>query len=322
MLARRMKLMLNGTEIGSTPMLIKSFSSRINLDICKIIKTMSEFISGPILISAYDLQYTKEFPPIDFPDIIFIDSGGYECSIDDNISEIGYYLPEALDWNREIHLDVLEKWHNDVPTVVISYDHPTKRETIKEQIENAKKLFDGRDNTLKEILIKAEDKNAIINVDNMVNNIDSISSFDILGLTEKELGNSLFDRMLTIAKIRKEMDKKGIEIPIHIFGSLDTITTPLYYFSGADIFDSLSWLRFTFYEGRTFYSEGISSKIHGIHKDVSLINMLNIIQNYNYLLELKKDLENFQISENFDIFKNNSEFFEKAYNELKKEIGE
>jgi hypothetical protein len=317
-----MKLTLNGTEIGSTPMLIKSFSSRINLDICKIIETMNEFISGPILISAYDLQYAKEFPSIDFPDIVFIDSGGYECSADDIISEIGYYRPEALDWNRELHLDSLEKWNNNMPTVVISYDHPTKREIIKEQIENAKKLFDGRDNILKEILIKAEDKNAIINVDNMVSNIDSLSSFDILGLTEKELGNSLFDRMVTIAKIRKEMDKKGIQIPIHIFGSLDTITTPLYYFSGADIFDSLSWLRFTFYDGGTFYPEGISSKIHGIHKDAYIINILNIIQNYKYLLKLKKDLEMFQITGDFAIFKNNSEFFANTYNELKKELGE
>lgn len=321
MLARTLKLRLNGVEIGSTPLLVKSFSSRINLDICEIIGTLSEYINGPILISAYDLQYTK-FPSIDFADMIFIDSGGYECSMDDLISEIGYYRPEALEWNRDLHLDALEGYDNSVPTVVISYDHPTKREKIEEQIENAKKLFDNKDNILKEILIKAEEKNAVIHADNIVDNIDSISSFDILGLTEKELGNSLFDRMVTIAKIRKEMDKKDIEMPIHIFGSLDTVTTPLYYFSGADIFDSLSWLRFTFYDGGTFYPEGISSKIHGIHEHVPIINILNIVQNYKYLIKLKKDLEEFQKSGNFSIFKNNSEFFENTYNDLKKELGE
>lgn len=322
MLARKMKLELNGTEIGTTPMLITSFSSRINLDLCKTLEIIRKFISGPILLSAYDLQYTQKFPPIDFPEVIFIDSGGYECSIDDIISEVGYYRPDSLTWNRELHLETLKKLKNDIPTVIISYDHPNRRETIEKQIENAKELFDGRDNILKEILIKAEEKNLMINIDKIIENIDSISSFDILGLTEKELGDSLFSRMLTIAKIRKEMDKKGIEMPIHIFGSLDTITTPLYYFSGADIFDSLSWLRFTFYDGGTFYTEGIGSKIHGIHEDINFISMLNLIYNYNYLQELKKDLEKFQSSENFDIFKGNAEFFENTYNELKKEIKE
>ncbi|EKF85856.1 hypothetical protein [Methanobacterium formicicum] len=322
MLARKMKLMLNGDEICSTPLLIKSFSSRINLDICGIIEILGEYISGPILISAYDLHYTKEFPSLEFADILFIDSGGYECSLDDLISEIGYYRPESYDWNKNLHLTSLNKWDNGVPTAVISYDHPSKREKIEEQIENAKKLFDGRDDILKELLIKAEDKNAIIDIDNIIKNMEAISYFDILGFTEKELGNSIIERMVTIAKLRKEMDKNGIEIPIHIFGSLDTITTPLYYFSGADIFDSLSWLRFTFYEGGTFYPEGISSQIHGIRKNTSIINILNIIQNYKYLIEFKRDLEMFQNTGDFAIFKNNSEFFENAYNELQKELGE
>ena len=48
MLARKMKLKLNGFEVGTTPMLVPAFSSKANMDICKTIKTMSEFISSVI----------------------------------------------------------------------------------------------------------------------------------------------------------------------------------------------------------------------------------------------------------------------------------
>ncbi len=77
MLARKMKLKLNGLEVGTTPMLVPAFSSKANIDICKTIETTSESINGPILISAYDVNYAEEFPPITFPDLIFLDSGGY-----------------------------------------------------------------------------------------------------------------------------------------------------------------------------------------------------------------------------------------------------
>ncbi len=49
--------------------------------------------------------------------------------------------------------------------------------------------------------------------------------------------------MQNIAKLRKALDKAGLNIPLHVFGSLDTVTTPLYFLAGADIFDGLTWLR-------------------------------------------------------------------------------
>lgn len=129
MLARKMKLKLNGFEVGTTPMLVPAFSSKANMDICKTIKTMSEFIYTPILVSAYDVNHTEEFPPITFPDLIFLDSGGYECLIDKDVSEIGFYQPEADSWNSDMHLEVLQNWPTDIPTVIISYDNPSIRKS-------------------------------------------------------------------------------------------------------------------------------------------------------------------------------------------------
>jgi hypothetical protein len=174
MLARKLKLQLGGLEVGETPMLIPSFSSRVNMDVYKLIKPMGESLNETILISAYDLCYSTDFPIID-TDLIFIDSGGYECGIDNGISEIGYYRPEAFSWNQEKYLNVIKNWPNNVPTVLISYDHPTKRETIEEQVENAEAIFAQMDGLLKEFLIKPDKTNRNkINLDSLIKNRVSV----------------------------------------------------------------------------------------------------------------------------------------------------
>lgn len=320
MLARKTKLKLNGLEVGTTPMLVPAFSSKADIDMCKTIETMSEPINGPILISAYDVNYAKKFPPISFPDLIFLDSGGYECLRDEDVSETGFYQPAVRPWDRDIHLKVVREWPKNIPTVLISYDHPSERVPTKKQIEDAKDLFHQTDNILKEILIKPEPDRKRIRLDDIIKNIDALSKFDILGFTEKELGYSIFDRMVMIAKIRVEMDKREIRIPIHIFGSLDTITTPLYYFSGADIFDGLSWLRFVFHNGETLYINSSGPRLHGIQTNMDVLSMTAAASNYGYMLRLKMDLKRFQSTGTFDHFKNNSDFFSDAYDNLKVEI--
>ena len=55
--------------------------------------------------------------------------------------------------------------------------------------------------------------------------------------------------MKNIAQIRRALDGVGLDTPLHVFGSLDTVTTPMYFMAGADIFDGLTWLRFAFYNG-------------------------------------------------------------------------
>ena len=322
MLARKMKLKLNGSEVGTTPMLVPSFSSKANIDVRKKILNMNEYITTPILISAYDVRHVKNFPSITFPNMIFLDSGGYECLIEKDVSELGVYQPKALLWNRDEHLTILQNWKTNIPTVVISYDSPSERKSTEEQINDANDLFHGMDNVLKEILLKPEKEGRIrIHLEDIIKNLNTLSSFDIIGFTEKELGYSILDRMVMIAKLRIEMDKRKIQVPIHIFGSLDSVTTPLYYFSGADIFDGLAWIRFIFHDEFTLYSS-FGPKKHGIDKNVDLIHGLNLVLNYNYILDLQKNLEKFQFAEDFNYFGKNADFFKDSYKHLKIKLKE
>jgi hypothetical protein len=321
MLSRKLSLVTDEWgEVGKTPMMVPSISSRANIDIKQTINFLREIFSGPILISAYDLNYITRFPSMDFSELIFLDSGGYEVAKDMDVSEIGLYKPDSHEWNQDLHKKAVKKLSTRRPTVLISYDHPGVRHTIKEQIEKAEDLFKRRRKFLKEILLKSEKNKQFINIEHILENVESLDQFDIIGITEKELGASALDRMLNIAKIRIKMDDAGIKRPIHIFGSLDPVTTPLYYFSGADIFDGLSWLRFMFSNGDTVYIDSFGPKKYGIQERLGKIWMTSMSTNNSVLVRLKLDLEKFQSTEDFGIFENNSDFFKRAYEDFNSQL--
>ncbi|MFY1110778.1 MAG: hypothetical protein AB3K77_03715 [Methanosarcinaceae archaeon] len=322
-LTRKMNLKLDGLEVGSTPMLLPSLSSRANLEIKKTLDLISEIVTGPILISAYDIHYIEDFPRINFPELIFIDSGGYECSTDKNASELGLYKPEANEWDEELYLKTVNEWDSSIPTVLVSYDHPSKRENLQKQILNAKESLGSKEGVLKELLLKAETQNSFLNIDNVVENLRDLNDFDIIGFTEKELGRSVLNCMENISRIRLEMEDLGLEIPIHVFGSLDTITTPLYYMSGADIFDGLSWLRFIFDDGtgNTSYVNSFGPKKEGIYENMKNIWIKSVYNNYTYLRKLEWDLKKFHYSKDFSHFGENKEFFEESYEYIKEITG-
>ncbi len=335
MLARKKQLKLdNWGEVGTTPMLIPAFSSLVNInssmnaDIDKLINTMDEFIKGPILVSAFDLHYVKGFPKLTFPTLLFIDSGGYECSICRSISNLGIIKnKKIISWNQDLHWKTVckyvRKYQKIKPMTIISYDHPSRRNSFKKQIEKADKLFKGLDGVLKEMIFKpVSKKNPYIDFDEIIKNIHLLNNYDIIGFTEKEIGESIWKRMLNIARLRKHMDENRIEKPIHIFGSLDTIATPLYYFSGADIFDGLTWIRYIFDEENLFYFDGYAAKFQGLNSNLDTLSMTARVLNNKYLESLQLKLENFQSSGKFSEFGKNKDFFEKTHKELLLKIKE
>ncbi len=192
MLAKRRALKLAGTEVERTPLLVPSFSSKGFPDVAKIVKTAEEVIEGVTLVSAYDLHYKKIAPPFDFASLIFLDSGGYEASKDAELSDFGERDHIPLEWSQTLHEQVLEQWHPAVPTVLISYDHPKERIPIREQIERARGMASGRTGVMREILLKPETKDqTLVQVASVVQNVHALADFDVIGVTEKEIGNSI-----------------------------------------------------------------------------------------------------------------------------------
>lgn len=325
MLTRTLDINYEGFFAASTPLLIPSFSSRTAnayYPLKNTIEILSPTITDVSLVSAYDIFYLKEeFPNIDCQNLLFIDSGGYECNINNSLSDTGLYNASPNHWNDSLYSIAIDNCAFPVPMVLVSYDHPEEERSIADQISYAKDLFFERDIFLKELLLKSSDKNFPINIEEISQNIESLQEFDILGITEKELGDTVLSRMKNIVLIRQELETNGFEIPIHIFGSLDPITSPLYYFSGADIFDGLSWLRYVFANGETHYinSKGIEEK--GIEMDHNMIWLECCRDNYFYLKEVEKNLIQVHESQDIGVFGYKADFFKDSYEKLNDEVG-
>ena len=323
MLAKRRSLKLNGVEVERTPLLVPSFSSKGFPDVHKIIESCSELVEGVTLVSAYDLHYENVHPPFDFPSLIFLDSGGYEASKDAELSDLGDRAHHPKDWTQEMHEGVLAKWNPSVPSVLISYDHPKARVGFAEQIERARAMAPQRTGFLRELLLKPErDSQTRLNVDEVLRHVHRLADFDIVGVTEKEIGNSLVDRMKNIAKLRRALAAAGIDIPIHVFGSLDTISTPMYFLAGADIFDGLTWLRFAFHEGLTIYKHNFGALQLGVATKAHMVDARCWYENYYYMSELQLEMRRFLASQDFSSFKYHGEMFKFALQSALEALGD
>lgn len=323
MLARRRSLKLNGVEVERTPLLVPSFSSKGFPDVHKIIESCSELIEGVTLVSAYDIHYDRLRPPFNFPSLIFLDSGGYEASKDTELSDLGDRDHHPKDWTQEMHEGVLAKWQPSVPSVLISYDHPKARVAFSEQIERARKMAPGRTDVLRELLLKPEKgTQTLLHVDDLLRHVHRLADFDIIGVTEKEIGNSLIDRMKNIAKLRRALSAAGIDIPIHVFGSLDTISTPMYFLAGADIFDGLTWLRFAFHEGLTIYKHNFGALRLGVTTKADVVDARCWHQNYYYMNELQLEMRRFLASRDFGSFKYHGDMFNTALQSALEALGD
>jgi queuine/archaeosine tRNA-ribosyltransferase len=68
-----------------------------------------------------------------------------------------------------------------------------------------------------------------------------ILSPKIIGIPERELGASLFERAYNIILIRKILDTSHKNILLHILGTGNPISILIYSLCGADSFDGLEW---------------------------------------------------------------------------------
>lgn len=322
MLAKRRALTLNGKERERTPLLVPSFSSKGFPDVANIVQYSSELIDGVTLVSAYDLHYGKIKLPLDFPSLIFLDSGGYEASKDTELSDFGEKEHKPKKWTQQMHEEQLKKWQPAVPTVLISYDHPKERLSTKAQIERAKNMAPGRKDVMREILLKPETAaQKLLQMPEIIKNVHALADFDVIGVTEKEVGNSIFDRMKNIATLRVALTKAGLETPIHVFGSLDTVTTPLYFLAGADVFDGLTWLRFAFCEGQTIYKHNYGALRFGVGTKSHLIDGRCWNDNYYYMRDMELEMRRFLSGGDFSVFKHHGDIFRKSLEGVLEAIG-
>lgn len=321
-LAKRRAVHCGGSEVARTPLLVPSFSSKGFPDVKKIIRYAEEVIEGSMLISAYDLSHKLIEGPFDFAPLLFLDSGGYEASKEAELSDFGEREHHPLGWSEEQYAQQVANWSSLAQTIFVTYDHPNERLRVAEQIKRANSLLPKKSGRIRELLLKPERTDQrFLKPRSVIDNVDRLAEFQILGVTEKEIGASVLERMAHIAQIRLELDRAGLELPIHVFGSLDTITTLLYFVAGADIFDGLTWLRFAFKDGQTLYKQNYGALHLELNTKMHLIDGRCWNNNYYYLKNMELEMRRFLIKHDFKEFTHHSDFIRHAHTSMMEEIG-
>ena len=210
-----------------------------------------------------------------------------------------------------------------MPTYVTAYDHPDVRRSLPRQIDAAVDIFKTLPTMGREILVKPEAKDEhYVSVPSMKFNVKRFAEFDIIGITEAELGESIIERMANIARLRIEMDATGLIKPLHIFGSLDPICTPLYFLAGADIFDGLSWIRLAYWRDMAVYHKNRAPVEFGPSEKEVRGLMRSRAANLHYLSALKGRFDRYLLDKDVTKLGTHSDLFDRALDDLRVRVGE
>jgi hypothetical protein len=325
MLARCSQVKVGGRPVADTPLLVPSFSSKAFPDVNDTLLYASEFMDGPVLVSAYDLKYGHIADYPQFASLVFVDSGGYEVARDQEYTELSPANYAPRDWTRDMLTEVvggLPYRHPAPPVVVVSYDNPRVRKPIADQVEDALRLFSNLPDAGHEILLKPETHTqSKVQVENIIGNAHLLRPFDLIGVTEKELGSSVLARMVNLAKLRMGLDNNGVTAPLHVFGSLDTVETPLYFLAGAEVFDGLAWLRYAYKDDLAMYVRHYGALYHGIQETDSGLKLKAIAENIAVLRKLQLQLRGHARTGSYEHLGPHAHLFEQAFSDLCNRLG-
>ena len=333
--SRQIKLR-NGVEI-TTPLLIPSFSSAAStprehksIPYSRIHSAfLARDITESLLVSAYDIEHdllTNAFAfktgfresEYAWPKLLVIDNGWYEKRNDPqgkfSADAVGSRQWEQVDFERVI--DALDR---DVVPAVVNWDC---WEPYEEQIRRARDFFARRDRFASVLLLKPSENSEFHELEKLsTENVALLQAFDIVGVTEKEIGDSIYDRLINIIKLRKLLNAGGASAPIHVFGGLDPLLAPLYFACGAEIFDGLGWLRYAYHDGIAMHrTTGVL--LNGQAKERSSPSEFTVWRkNLEEISQLSENMRQFaEQGQNWDAFGHHRELLQAIVEDLKGEM--
>ena len=269
-------------------------------------------IEDSLLISAYDIKHRLLADGDSFmsgfkdsryaqPRVLVIDSGWYEKNGVPPGSQFAVNAKETLDWEEEHYSSVIDTLDGDVCPIVVSWDH---RGPYEEQIHRAQDFFGGRGHLASDLLLKPPSGSRFHNFDKLsVEHIANLRAFDVVGVTERELGETILDCLVEIAKLRQRLDDARVLSPIHVFGGLDPLFAPLYFAAGAEIFDGLGWLRYAYREGVAMHwTAGTLLDTQITKRSVQAQTWVSL-QNLDEISRLSEEMRRFVLKrEDWDVF--------------------
>ena len=316
-----------------TPLLVPSFSSKAfgfshdgQPEVLRVLDASREFITRTCLISAYDVFYNYIPAPEDLGitvDLMFLDSGGYEVSDDRDLSAVNKPVHRPEDWDLQKLDTIAGRWPEAMPAVFVSYDHSNERHPVPEQLRRAKDFLHRHPDHLHSFLVKPQspqERTLEPALQALSEHVGDLVGFQLLGVTEKELGSSVFERMVRIARLRQVLDAAGLSIPIHVFGALDPLSVALYFVAGAEVFDGLTWVRYAYNGGQCVYIQNNAALNYGVEIQGDELRVRTIADNLRYLEQLERSLRRLGETKNWDELTTHKDFVQQAAERLQSEL--
>jgi hypothetical protein len=203
--------------------------------------------------------------------------------------------------------------------MVVSYDGPdVKGLSYGRQYAAAEGLARMRPSLMVDFLVKPPDTDSHVRPLDFLEGVGDLTLFAAIGFAERELGDSYELRLKALAEARAGMDERGAQnVPIHVFGSLSPLITPLYFMAGAEIFDGLSWMRYAWHEGRSIHRDELALLRGQLASTDEISEAERLLGNLQELRALQNALSAWVANHsNFDLLGPNGLYLQRAYEEL------
>jgi hypothetical protein len=195
---------------------------------------------------------------------------------------------------------------------------------VTEQLQDAKRAALGKPEHLHSFLLKPEaqeERSLESALGALQAQVGELAGFQLLGVTEKELGNSPLERMVRIAGLRRALDDASVRIPIHVFGALDPLSVCLYFVAGAEVFDGLTWSRYAYNAGQCVYVHNNATVAYGLEVNDDEARVRTIKDNLRYLDQLERSLRRLAETRDWTHLNDNGDLVQGAMERMLRQLG-
>ena len=227
-----------------TPLIVPSFSSRGFPSLANIWNQLSYKLFGVCLVSAFDVAEGLIPSNVsELVNVVFWDSGVFETNAGQKKISRDHAPSTCANWRKEQYRETLRTIGEGANAVVVNFDEIG---SLEDQIRYALEDFSLVPYAASDFLVKPAVESEWVNLPKLGLHLDRLSGVNVIGITTRDAGDSLLTRCSSIVMLRDMLDGAGLHTPIHVFGAINPYEILSYFFSGADIFDGLDWLRCSF----------------------------------------------------------------------------
>jgi len=277
------------------------------------LETFAGWMTESLLVSAYDIHHgliadvdglynNFQRSLYSHPELLVVDSGLYEFRPGSDAGELYADSGQPLEWNPDLLASTLDRLPDEINAAIVNWD---TYDSYDVQIRAAEEFFAVAERVrfISIFLVKPEPDHFFHDFTGLAPYAERLRVFDVVGVTEKELGDTVSGRLQALSKLRSTLQDAGVHAPIHVFGGLDPLYTPLYFGAGAEIFDGLSWLRYAYHDGVSIYREAALVIDGTLDERIGRALALLQVRNLQVLQDLQRDLKILETTHRWSHFK-------------------